>query len=556
MAAEKEHKVGIYVRLSNEDARAGESVSIENQKLILTKHVKENGWELIDTYIDDGFSGTNQNRPALQKMLADVRSKRINTLLIKDLSRLGRNYLEVGNLAEVLLPEHGCELISLNEKVDEMMVFRNWLNEQHSKDTSKKVRAVKRMCAKDGKFIGSMPPFGFCRDPENKHRFVIDEPAAAIVRKIFQLRAEGKGYKTISYHLNEAGIISPNEYFYQQKNSQNPRATLRSWSDATIRLLLNNEVYIGNMVQGKSGTVSYKNSKLIKKAKEDWIRSDGTHEGIIPLELWECTRKIGEKRYQPRPQKNGDVSIFSGILVCADCGYKMRLHNKRRTRADGSLYGRTCFICGSYARCGKTACTTHLIGENDLMAIVAEQIRSHAQMVQCDEERIVREILRQQNDETETERANFQSELKSHKNRLPMLNRLIEKLYEDRLVGTVPETVFRNLIQKYEQERVERQNAAQALEKKIRSVKQNTNNATRWAGLIKPYARLETLDAQTIVLLVDRIAIGDTYTLQGKKTQDVKIIYNYVGDIDGLCAVGESENEDMRNAFVKEAMRV
>ena len=238
MAKQNEHRVGVYVRLSKEDERAGESVSIENQVLMLTSHVKSQGWELVEVYRDDGFSGTNQNRPALQSMLADVRNGRINTILIKDLSRLGRNYLEVGTLQEVFLPEHGCELISLTEKMDEMAVFRNFFNEQYSKDTSKKVRSVKRMCAQGGKFIGAYAPYGYRKDEKNKHLLVPDPVAAATVRKIFELRAEGMGYTSIAKHLNEAGIAPPRDYWYQQKGGTNPRRMSHYWCNVSLKGIL------------------------------------------------------------------------------------------------------------------------------------------------------------------------------------------------------------------------------------------------------------------------------------------------------------------------------
>lgn len=550
MATQKEKKVGIYVRLSNEDTRAGESVSIENQKLLLTKHCRDQGWELIEVYQDDGFSGTNQNRPALQSMLRDVRQGRINTVLIKDLSRLGRNYLEVGNLAEVFLPEHGCELISLNEKVDEMMVFRNWFNEQHSKDTSKKVRSVKRMCAQSGKYMGTYAPYGYRKDPRNKHRFIIDEHTAPIVRKIFELRLQGKGYKAIACYLNESGIVPPRDYYYQQKNGENPMRVNHCWCDNTIKTLLANEVYIGNLVQAKVGTVSYKNHKVVDKPKEEWIRAEGTHEAIIDRETWEQVQKIGERRYQPKKQRDGAASIFSGLLVCADCGFKMRIHNKNRTRADGSKYHLTSFLCGNYGRSGKAACTTHLISEEVLHNLVLNHIRRHAQMVECNEAAVVESILLQQNSETETSRASFIGELKSHKNRLSMLDKLIEKLYEDRLTGVVPETVFRNLIQKYEQERIERQQAAQSLEHRIQSIKQNVDGASKWAKIIRRFTQLETLDAQTLLLLIDRIEIGDETLAGGRKKRSVKVFYNYVGDVDERCiTVHEGASEETEGVY-------
>jgi DNA invertase Pin-like site-specific DNA recombinase len=534
MAKQKDRKVGIYVRLSKEDARAGESVSIENQKLLLTKHVKDNGWELVEIYCDDGFSGTNQNRPAMQRMFQDIKQRHINTVLIKDLSRLGRNYLEVGNLAEVFLPEHGCELISLNEKVDEMMVFRNWFNEQHSRETSKKVRAVKRMCAQNGKFIGAYAPYGYQKSDANKHLLVPDETAAVTVRKIYELRSQGLGHKAIANQLNNAGLIPPRDYYYQQRNEKNPHRTSRSWTCITVREILDNEVYIGNMVQGKYGSASYKNHKLIDKPEDEWIRVEGTHEPLVSIELWEMARSLAGRNYHPKKRKDGTVSIFCGTLYCADCGFKMRSSTQKRERKDGSLYVHSNFQCGTYSRSGKPACTPHIIGENILQKLVAEQIRIHAMMVECDEARMIERILRLQNDETVSNRAAYMSELQNHKSRLVMLGNLIEKLYEDRLTGTVPETAFKNLIQKYEQERLDRQQAASNLENRIQSIRQNEDGASLWADMIRRCTQLETLDAQTFLLLVDRIEIGDATEISGVKARDVKVIYKYVGDLSWL----------------------
>ena len=541
MGKHKDYQVGIYVRLSNEDARAGESVSIENQKLILSKHVKEQGWELVEIYCDDGFSGTNQNRPALQRMLADVRQGLINTVLIKDLSRLGRNYLEVGNLAEVLLPQHGCELISLNEKLDDMMVFRNWFNEQHSKETSKKVKAVRKMCAQSGKFLGSYAPYGFMKSPDDKHKLVIDENTAPTVRKIFELRAQGMGFHAIAVYLNEQGVIPPRDYFYQVRGAENPANVNHLWNENTLKVILRNEAYIGNTVQAKVGTVSYKNHKTVRKPKEEWIRSEGTHEPIISNELWEQAQAIDRKNYKPRKRSDGTTSIFTGLLYCADCGFKMRNQNERREKKDGTEHRYSAFLCGNYARSGKPACTTHTINEDDLRELVIEHIRKCARMVECDERRIVEEILARRNTESVSCRAAYTGELKSHRDRLSMLDKLIAKLYEDRLAGAIPEAIFHSLIQKYEQERVSRSQAAENLESKIAAIREDTEGANTWARLIKRYARLEALDAETLLILVDRIIVSEAQKVNGRRVRDVEIAYNYVGNVDWLEETGEAE---------------
>lgn len=534
MANNKEYKVGIYVRLSNEDTRAGESVSVENQKLMLTKHVREMGWELKEIYQDDGFSGTNQNRPAFQRMMADVRHGFINTILIKDLSRLGRNYLEVGNLAEVFLPEHGCELISLNEKLDDMMVFRNWFNEQHSKTTSKKVKAAKRICAESGKFMGTYAPYGFKKDAHDHHNLVVDDKTAPIVRNIFEMKACGISARAIVIRLNEDGITPPREYYYQSKNKKNPRRTNGLWSESVIKSMLRNEAYIGNLVQFKVGTISYKNSKTVRKEPDEWVRCENTHEPIITHELWSRVQNLLDKNQRSRQRKDGHTNLFGGILYCADCGYKLRGQVERRDRPDGSEYRRNYYTCGNYARSGKAACTIHSISESALVEIVSAHIRKHAQMVEQDEERIIAKILTAQNSESVSYRAAYQSEVEAHKKQIAKLDLVIENLYNDRVTGVVSEDMFKRYVAKYEQERIDRLQSIETLTGRIRAIKETSDNAATWAKLIKRYTKLEALDVDTLLLLIDRIIVGESQ-LEGKtRVRDINIVYNYVGDLDRL----------------------
>lgn len=555
MANMKEHKVGIYVRLSNEDARAGESVSVENQKLMLTKHVKEMGWELTEIYIDDGWSGTNQNRPAFQRMIADVKQGFINTILIKDLSRLGRNYLEVGNLAEVFLPEHNCELISLNEKLDEMAVFRNWFNEQHSKTTSKKVRAVHRICAESGKFMGAFAPYGYQKDPADHHRLIADETAAPNVRRMFELRASGMAYRAIADKLNNDGVTSPKEYFYDGKSRSNPRKSTQAWGANTVKRILESETYIGNMIQCKTGTVSYKNHKLVGKPEEEWIKAEDTHEPLVSIELWDRVQSISKKQLKPRQTKQGEYHLFSGILVCADCGCKLRGNTARLTRKSGNQWQRTSYCCGTYARAGKSACSYHGIDEETLIGIVAGHIREKARMVECNENRIIESILAAQKNENMSYRAAYQGEAESHKKHIERLDLLIENLYNDRVTGVVPEDMFKRFVAKYEQERIDRLQSVETLTKRIQAIKQNTDDASAWANLIKRYTQLETLDCETLRLLIDRIVIGESRMEDGERVRDVKIIYNYVGDVDALEIDGDAENLEAAIS-VREAVAV
>ncbi|MCL2698408.1 MAG: recombinase family protein [Oscillospiraceae bacterium] len=541
MVKQNTKKVGIYARLSKEDTRerAGtqvlrESVSIENQKLMLVKHVQEMGWELREIYQDDGFSGTNQNRPAFRRMIADVESGYINTILIKDLSRLGRNYLEVGNLAEVFLPDHNCELISLSEKLDDMMVFRNWFNEQHSKSTSNKVRASRRICAENGKYMGAYAPYGYIKSPDNRHKLIPNLNTAPIVQRIFEMRAVGTGYRAIAARLNNDGIISPREYYYQSKSCKNPWKTNRLWTETTIKDMIKSEVYIGNLVQGKSGTISYKNPKQINKPKDEWIRVEGALEPLIDLELWNRVQALSRKKHKSRQRNDGEINLFTGLLYCSDCGFKLRGQTERRKRKDGSVAVRVSYMCGTYAHSGKNACTIHSVSETVLNDLILTQIRTHASMVELNGERIIEAIIIAQSNETLSYRAAYQSELESHEKQIEKLDLLIENLYEDKVSGLIPASLFKRQIMKYEQDRTACQQSIETLKQRIESVKLNTGNASNWSEIIKKYTLLETLTPEILFLLIDKIIIGEAEIVEGKRVCDVKIIYNYVGNFENV----------------------
>jgi DNA invertase Pin-like site-specific DNA recombinase len=524
----KEYKVGIYARLSKEDTRNGESISIENQKLMLMKHVKEMGWELREVYQDDGFSGTNQNRPALKKMLADVESGYINTVVIKDLSRLGRNYLEVGNLAEVFLPEHNCELISLGEKLDDMMVFRNWFNEQHSKSTSSKVRAVKKICAENGKYMGAYAPYGYRKSDENKHKLIPDETAAEIVRKIFEMRASGTGFRAIATRLNADCIIPPLEYFYQSRERKNPCKTNRLWSATTVQEITENEVYIGNLVQGKSTTISFKNPKQITKNRDEWIRIEEAHEPIIERELWDKVQAFNFRKYKPRRRKDGEMNLFAGLLYCADCGFKLRgcVQHRKRTRTK-----RISYMCGTYAHSGKNACSIHSINEAVLIDIVTAQIRTHAKAIKLDEQCIIEAIINAQNSENSAYQSTYKSELETHKKAIEKLDLLIENLYADKVSGIVSVEMFKRQVMKHEQDRAARQKAVNTLEQRIKNANVCTENAADWAEKIKQFTSLDTLTPEILFALIDKIIIGEKQIINNQRVCDVRIIYNFVGEV-------------------------
>ena len=538
---EKTYNVGIYCRLSNDDERDGESVSIENQKLLLQRYVREQGWNEIDVYIDDGYSGTNFQRPGVQRLIADAKAKRINVILVKDLSRFGRNYIEFGQYTDYLFPSIGCRFIALNNGIDTMkndgstdvMCFLNLFNEFYSRDTSKKVKAVKKACAEDGKFMGIHPPYGYKRDPLDKHHFIIDEETAPLVRRMFAMRASGTPFRKIATTLNDEGIQPPGELYYQRQGRSDPRRVNHLWNESTVKVMLRNEAYIGNMVQGKCGTLSYKSKKLVSKPKEDWIRVEGTHEPIISREIWDTVVAIDQKRVRKSDTADGVRSIFTGLVYCADCGFKMRNQVERFTYQDGRPGRYSSFICGSYSRSGKSACTIHTIYEDVLKQLVLADIREKAQYAEYDRERLLAQIIRMKDKELHSRTASYEQELKTISARVSELERLMQNLYEDKCTGVVPQTVFQTLMKKYETERAQKTAAIPELERKVRTQMENRHDADRWAEIIRRYAEITELDETILFELVDRIEVGEARKVGKTRIQDVKVFYRYVGCVDG-----------------------
>ena len=539
--AEPTYNVGIYCRLSNDDERQGESVSIENQKLLLQQYVRDRGWNEVDVYVDDGYSGTNFQRPGVQRLIEDAKAKRINIILVKDLSRFGRNYIEFGHYTDYLFPSIGCRFIALNNGIDtgvkdgsnDVMCFLNLFNEFYSRDTSKKVKAVKKACAENGKFMGTHPPLGYKRDPADKHHFLIDEETAPIVRRIFSLRASGVTFRRIATMLNEEGIPSPGAYYYQGKGISDPRRVNHKWAETTVKVLLRNEVYIGNMVQGKSGSLSYKTKKQVSKPKEDWIRVEGTHEPIISREVWDTVVSIDLKKVRKPDTEGGARSIFVGLVYCADCGFKMQNQVKNFTYKRTGLPGRlSYFMCGNYMRSGKTACTIHTISEDALYQIVLEDIRAKARSATYDRDRLLAQITRMKDREQHSRRASLEQELHLTATRVAELERLMQSLYEDKCTGVVPQSVFQTLMQTYETERAQKAAALPELERNVREQLSQHQNVERWADIIQQYTEITTLDESVLFELVDRIEVGEPQRRGSIRFQDVKVRYRYVGIVD------------------------
>lgn len=425
MAKQTIYNAGIYVRLSQEDMRAGESLSIENQKLILTKYVKEQGWNLVDTYVDDGWSGTDFDRPVVQRLLSDAQSGKINLIICKDLSRFGRNYIR---------------FIALNDNVDtaskdtsalDMMPIVNLFNEWHAASTSKKIKAVIEANAKAGKYRTTCAPFGYTKGDDPNHLPVIDSEAAPIVRNIFEMRASGISPHHIADKLNEDGVPIPSDYYYVKLSKPNPRRTRHMWSPETVRQILHNYTYLGHLVQLRTRTVSYKNHKVIKNDEEDMIVVKNTHEPIVSQELWDRVREMEQSVSQGKRNSDGYVANLSGLIYCQDCGNKVRLcwNNTHHQRGGPREFYRHNFNCTSYLKYGKRYCPSRYIKMKDMERIVLEDIRSLTQLVVEDEKKAKAEFLARKAKHHEEQYSVDTKKLTEGRYRLQELDTLIQNIY-------------------------------------------------------------------------------------------------------------------------------
>lgn len=554
MIKEKIYNVGIYTRLSNDDERKGESLSIENQKSILTEYAAKEGWNIHLTYVDDGYSGTNFERPGFKQMLADIKNGDINLVLCKDLSRLGRNHVQVGHFIEDILPAFGCRFVAVNNNVDtldannssnDMIGFLNLFNEFHSRETSKKVKTVRKSCAERGMFLGTYAPFGYKKSPEDRHKLIIDAETAPIVQRMFRIRCKGSSYRSIATLFNEEHIISPRELYYQRKKEVNPQKENGLWNASTVRKILLSEVYIGNLVQGKVGTLSYKSKKIIRKDEDEWIRVENTHEPLITEEEWNQICALEEKSYRPRKRKSDNKrSVFTGLLVCADCDFNMRGNVERGTRKNGTEYEYVSFMCGNYSRSGKTACTTHTIYENALTEIVLEEIKSFARAVSYDENAVINRILKLKHQETTDKLALYQNEVKANEVRIKDLQGFVEQIYTDRMTSKISEATFGNLMSRYDEELQTRIKSSEEMQKQLKACEETVYDVSKWANTIKQYVALETLEQEVLLELIDKIEVGEAIKVDGKRICDIKIIYRMVGDLTGISEESEVDADE------------
>lgn len=525
---QEKYIAGLYYRLSQEDERQGESLSIENQRHILRKYAEEHGFEIHGEYIDDGISGTTFNRPEVQRLLDDAKTGVINTIIVKDLSRFGRNYIEVGQYVDYIFPLYNIRFIAIQDNVDtsnrdsgamEMMPIMNVFNEWHAANTSKKIRAVLKSNALEGKYHSKNAAYGYVKGPDENRTPIIDEEAAPVVKRIFEMRASGIGIRKIAEQFNEEGILCPSKYYFEKFGVNTGKANIGLWSFPTINAILKNPIYLGHMAQLRYGSVSYKNHKRFARDESEWIIIKNTHEPIISQELWDKVREIEKSVSKGKRTKEGHTHPLSGFLFCADCGGKMKLIVNRKN--DKSYYR---FDCGDHARLGKSYCFSHFITATVLEQIVLEDIREKARLITLDEQSIREEFIKRNAELTNGAVRSTKRELNVKQSRLRELSRLIQVAYEDRVKGKMPEEICIELITKYSNEQKTLKEEIAGLEAKVQEAESATQNVDDFILNIKKYLEVPELTREMCYELIDRVIVGSLPKVTGKD-RTIEIVY-------------------------------
>lgn len=508
------YSVGIYMRLSKDDERAGESLSIENQRAILTEYVSQQGWTVYNEYVDDGISGVTFERPGLQHMLDDAKAGRINLIICKDLSRFGRNYIMVGQYTDYIFPMYGIRFIALNDNVDtansqsagmDMMPIMNIFNEWHCANTSQKIKAVFASNAKAGKYKSCIPSYGYVKADDEKHTPIIDPESAAVVKRIFELRAKGIGMQRIAKILNEENVLSPYDYYCKRVGKFNARRSVTHlWGKDAVRRILYNPIYIGTLAQQRYTSVSYKNHKTVFKDEEDWVVIENNHEPIISQELWDKVREYDVSVSRGKSDKNGVVSPFSGLLYCADCGFKMK---KTQLKIKGKEPD-VAFSCGYHMRFGKNYCSTHTIRESVLEALVIADIQSKLQLM-VNEEQARDQFLKKKMGLHNAQTATDNKRKREVESRLAELETLIQSVYENMVLGKVAEDLCIGLLDKYRAEKNELETEFDEIQNRLDAFSQDEHDVDEFIRRLKKYARFEVLTREMLLELVEYITIED-----------------------------------------------
>lgn len=521
----------LYCRLSKDDEQIGDSNSIVHQKEILAKYAKEHGFSNCEFYVDDGFSGTNFNRPNFQRLMADAEEGKLSTVIVKDMSRFGRDYIMVGYYTEIYFSNLNIRFIAINDNVDssiqtenDLTPFKNVFNEWYAKDTSKKIRAVFKAKGNSGKHLTNNPPFGYKKNPNDKEKWIIDEEAAVTVKRIFEMFSNGVRMPEIARKLTQEKVETPT--LYNLKHGIKIRRTSEFpeiWSNATIKGILDQIAYAGHTVNFQTTKKSYKNKKQVRLPKEGWVIYRNTQEAIIDEKTFETVQQM--RNVKRAYTKFNEPNMFSGLLFCADCGNRLTIQRVAKNRNMDN------FTCATYRKKKKGLCSSHRILVSELTEVVKSDLQKVCEYVFLHEKEFTDEYLSGSKKETEKFQSKTKTEIKRLSERQEEIGRIIRKLYEDNVSGRITDERFDFLAKSYDDEGNDLKQKILELQSALSASVQDEEKLSKFLKVVKTYTEIQELTPEILNSFIEKIYIGETERYDGRKMQEVEIIYKFVGAI-------------------------
>ena len=578
MAVKKIKYTALYERLSRDDEMQGESNSIVNQKRYLEEYAQAQGFKNIRHFTDDGYSGTNFKRPGFQKMIAAIEAGEIDVVCVKDLSRFGRDYLKVGFYTEIMFPEKGVRFIAINNSVDsanptenDFTPFLNIMNEWYAKDTSNKIRAIFRSRMQDGKRCSGAIPYGYRRDPEDKNHLLIDEEAAKVVRRIYQMVIDGMGSQAIANQLTADNVLIPSAYLEQSEHGESRNHSYHDpcrWNCTAVAYILDKQEYMGHTVLGKTICENFKTKKRRKARPDELIVFENTHEPIIDAETWHLVQKL--RRRTRRKLANGSYSHrLSGLVYCADCGKRLSYSSPQsQHRPDGKTYDAdSSFRCPTY-KSMYGECTMHYIKSSTLDKLVDEAVRKIARYVLRNEQAFLEQVRVLTSADQKHTQSEDKKELVNIKKRIAELDNYIKRLYEGNASGKIPDRQFEKLMAQYDSEQQELEERVKEIEVSIHEIQQESENGQQFVRLVQKYRDLTEIDQTALNEFIDKVVVHEaTGGRTADRSQQIDIYFNFIGqfmvedteeellmqeqEAQRLADLKERERKDRRNETVR-----
>lgn len=559
MQSKNKNQIGItalYCRLSRDDGTESESNSIGNQKKLLSQKAKEMGLTDTKYYVDDGYTGTNFNRPGFQQLIDDIEIGLVSAVMVKDLSRLGRDYVSVGNYTDSYFPEYNVRFIAVNDAIDsdegesEIAPFKNILNEMYARDISKKIRSSHRLRGSMGEPL-SQPPYGYMKSPENKKKWIIDPEAATVVKSIFKMCLDGKGNETIARELQESEVLIPMAYWRSKGLNRGGKKTQTNpykWCKTTIQKILSQQEYCGDIINFKTYSKSFKNKTRYENSKENWAVFKDVNEPIIDRETFETVQKFISKTKRRAPKKeNGERSIFNGLIYCGDCHSKMRYHTSTSNKEIHY------FTCSDNKVDYRGNCPgRHYVRADALEEVVKLELRRLVEMLEIDESYFAQLLLRKNDEEREKDKKFLESELQKAITRSNTVSQLYEKLYEDNVIGKVSDEWFVELSHKYEKERMDLKAKIADTRHKIEELKNNNSEYGKFISAIRRFMQMDNLTSPLLRELIDHIDIFETEGTGKSRTQRIVIYYRFIGYIELPNTAKQTHIADTRKGVAVE----